>query len=86
MRAARRTKKAQLAHLKGRQAVTLSGGAGCGSPRTAARHRRTRAVLGISAPVLRPVREVLTGLGQEGAGNARLANFTVHVPGSLAWS
>src|ERR1700752_2968106 len=38
------TESVNLAHLKGRQAVTLSGGAGCGCPRTAARHRRTRAV------------------------------------------
>jgi hypothetical protein len=43
---------------------------------------RSRAALGISPPVLRSAREVLPGLGQEMAGNARLNR----VPGRMAWS
>ena len=48
---------------------------------------RARAALGIMfSGTTAGVRGAASGLGQEGAGNARLANFTVHVPGSLAWS
>jgi hypothetical protein len=62
---------------------------------------RPRAASGIIRPALRPVREVLPGLGQAGAGNARLAAPSLsppgwgerdkakrprRVPGNMAWS